>query len=230
MTEIPPGLTRDAPASERGELILDLLAEEIPDAEIALRFADNWQLLVATILSAQSTDVQVNKVTGRLFDELPDPTSAAEAPRQRIEELINSLGLFRQKAGYIQGSAERILAEHGGEVPDTMDELTELPGVARKTANVVLSNAFGTDAGVVVDTHVQRLSQRLGLTTNTRPVDIEQDLMRLFPKRRWLEVSDLLIHHGRRTCSARSPACEDCVLEPLCPSSRAAGREDLAGR
>lgn len=226
MTTIPDGLTADSGKTRRAPVILDLLAEEIPEAEIALSFGDRWQLLVATILSAQSTDVQVNKVTDELFDELPDPESTAAAPRERVEELISSLGLFRQKAGYLQGSAERILEEHDGEVPGTMAELTELPGVARKTANVVLSNGFGTNEGVVVDTHVQRLSRRLRFTRQQRPEAIEEDLMRLFPQARWLQVSDVLIHHGRRTCSARSPDCGSCVVEPLCPSSQVAGRTD----
>lgn len=228
MTDIPPDLTRDSPARQRAPVILDLLAEQLPEAEIALEFRDRWQLLVATILSAQATDVKVNEVTEKLFEELPDAASTAAAPRERIEELINSLGLFRQKARYIQESAHLVLTRHRGQVPGTMEELTELPGVARKTANVVLSNGFDRNVGVVVDTHVRRLSRRLGLTCEERPVAIEQDLMELFPRERWLEVADLLIHHGRRTCDARSPRCADCVVEPLCPSSQMAGRADLA--
>ena len=228
MVDIPDDLDRDRGKTLRAPIILELLDEELPDAEIALQYRDRWQLLVATILSAQATDVKVNEVTPTLFEELPDPESTAEASREEIEELINSLGLFRQKAKNIQRSARLILERHGGEVPDTMEELTALPGVARKTANVVLSNGFGKNEGVVVDTHVKRLSRRLRFTKHEDPKKIEKDLMRLFPQERWLDVADLLIHHGRRTCSARNPECEDCVIEPLCPSSQVAGRKDKA--
>jgi endonuclease III len=223
---IPDGLTRERGKTLRAPIILELLAEELPDAEIALEFADRWQLLVATILSAQATDVKVNEVTGELFRQLPDPASTAAAPLDRIEALISSLGLFRQKAKNVQATAALICERHGGEVPGTMEELTALPGVARKTANVVLSNGFGRNEGVVVDTHVARVSRRLRLTRETDPKGIERDLMRLFPRERWLEVADLFIHHGRRTCDARRPRCEDCVIEPLCPSSQEAGLTD----
>lgn len=222
----PDGITRDSGKTKRAPIILDRLEAELPDAEIALEFSDRWELLVATILSAQATDVMVNEVTPRLFEELPGPEEMAAAPRERVEELIGSIGLFRSKAEYLQGSAALILEKHGGEVPGTMEALTELPGVARKTANVVLANGFGRNVGVVVDTHVKRLSRRLRFTREKTPTKIEQDLMRLFPRERWLDVSDLLIHHGRRTCDARSPACHDCVVEPLCPSSQVAGRTD----
>lgn len=225
-SEIPPDLDRYSGKTKRAPVILDLLAEELPDAEIALRFRDRWELLVATMLSAQSTDVKVNEVTETLFEELPGPEAVASADPARLEELIGSLGLFRQKAKNMQATARLVLERHGGEVPATMEELTALPGVARKTANVVLSNAFGTHTGVVVDTHVRRLSRRLRFTRHEEPVKIERDLMRLFPRDRWLEVSDLLIHHGRRTCVARRPRCEDCVVEPLCPSSQEAGCTD----
>jgi endonuclease III len=223
---IPDGLTRERGKTLRGPVILDLLAEELPDATIALEFSTRWELLAATMLSAQSTDVKVNEVTRVLFAELPGPEAVAAAPVERIEELIGSLGLFRQKAKNLKASATLICHEHGGEVPDTMEELTALPGVARKTANVVLSNGFGRNEGVVVDTHVARLARRLRLTRETDVKRIERDLMRLFPRHRWLEVSDLLIHHGRRTCDARRPRCEDCVVEPLCPSSQEAGLTD----
>ena len=217
---------RDSGKTRRAPLILALLRDDLPDAEIELDFANRWELLVATILSAQATDVKVNEVTTTLFRVLSGPKAFAEAPLQRIEELIGSLGLFRQKARSLQGCARLILERHGGEVPGTMEELTALPGVARKTANVVLSNGFGTNAGVVVDTHVTRLARRLGFTREQAPPRIEQDLMRLFPTEQWLEVSDLLIHHGRRTCFAQRPACEDCAIEHLCPSSQVAGRRD----
>jgi endonuclease III len=225
-TPIPDGLTRERGKTLRAPVVLDLLAEELPDATIALEFSDRWELLAATMLSAQSTDVKVNEVTRGLFAELPGPEAVAEAPLERIEELIGALGLFRQKAKNLQASARLVLERFGGEVPGTMAELLTLPGVARKTANVVLSNGFGINAGVVVDTHVARLARRLRFTREQTPERIERDLMRLFPQGRWLEVSDRLIHHGRRTCHARRPQCEDCVIEPLCPSSQEAGLTD----
>lgn len=217
---------RDAPAEERVGPVLDRLALAMPDARIALEHADRWELLAATILSAQSTDVRVNEVTRVLFRELPGPAAMAAAPLERIEGLIGSLGLFRNKARHLKATAALLLERHGGEVPGTMEELLALPGVARKTANVVLSNGFGIDAGVVVDTHVARLARRLGLSTARDAVGVERDLMRLVPRERWLAVSDLLIHHGRRVCHARRPACADCPIEHLCPSSRDAGRDD----
>ncbi len=220
-------LTRDRGKTLRAPVILALLEEELGEgAVIALDFTSTWELLVATMLSAQSTDVKVNEVTPLLFAELPGPVAFAEAPLERIEGLIGSLGLFRQKAKNLQATARILLEQHGGEVPDTMPELLALPGVARKTANVVLSNGFGRNEGVVVDTHVHRLSRRLRFTRADDPVRIERDLMRLFPQERWLQVSDLLIHHGRRTCLARRPACEACVIEHLCPSSQEAGLTD----
>jgi endonuclease-3 len=222
----PPALTRDRGKTLRAPVVLDLLARELPDATIALDFSDRWELLVATMLSAQSTDVKVNEVTRVLFAELPGPEAFASAPLARIEALIGSLGLFRQKAKNVQATARILLEQHGGEVPGTMAELVALPGVARKTANVVLSNGFGRHEGVVVDTHVARLARRLRFTRQSDPIRIEKDLMRLVPRERWLELSDLLIHHGRRTCLARRPRCEDCVIEPLCPSSQEAGLTD----
>jgi len=226
-TQIPEGLTRDRGKTLRAPVILDLLAEELgPEATIALHFSNRWELLVATMLSAQSTDVKVNEVTAVLFTVLPGPQAVAEAPIEQIQDLIGTLGLFRQKAKNLQATAAIILERHGGEVPDTMEELIELPGVARKTANVVLSNGFGINAGVVVDTHVKRLARRLRFTREQDVTRIERDLMRLFPQPRWLQVADLLIHHGRRTCFARNPRCGDCVIEPLCPSSQEAGLTD----
>ena len=226
MTTIPPDLDADRGKTLRAPVVLDLLAEEHPDAEIALHHSNAWELLVATVLSAQSTDVKVNEVTPRLFAELGGPTGFAEAGVERIQELISSLGLFRQKAKNLHATAVLLLERHGGEVPGTMEELIALPGVARKTANVVLSNGFGVNEGVVVDTHVQRLSRRLRFTREEDVKKIERDLMRLFPRERWLDVADLLIFHGRRVCLARRPRCEDCVIEPLCPSSQEAGRTD----
>ena len=223
---IPPGLHRDRGKTLRAPVVLQVLKEELPDARIALEFSDRWELLAATMLSAQATDVKVNEVTRVLFRELPGPEAVADAPLERIEALIGSLGLFRQKAKNLQASARAILERFGGEVPSTMEDLLSLPGVARKTANVVLANGFGINEGVVVDTHVARLSRRLRFTRETDPKRIERDLMRLFPRQRWLEVSDLLIHHGRRICLARRPRCEDCPVEPLCPSSQEAGLTD----
>jgi endonuclease III len=224
---IPDDLTRERGKTFRAPVILDLLRDELgPGAIIALHFRNRWELLVATMLSAQSTDVKVNEVTAVLFEELPGPEAVAAAPLERIEELIGALGLFRQKAKNIKATAALILEHHGGEVPGTMEELIALPGVARKTANVVLSNGFGVNEGVVVDTHVMRLARRLRFTREADVKRIERDLMRLFPRERWLEVADLLIHHGRRTCFARNPRCEDCVIEPLCPSSQEAGLTD----
>ena len=226
MATIPPDLDADRGKTLRAPVILDLLAEEHADARIALDFTNRWELLVATVLSAQSTDVKVNEVTPRLFAELDGPAGFAEAGVERIQELISSLGLFRQKAKNLHATAVLLLERHGGEVPGTMEELTALPGVARKTANVVLSNGFGVNEGVVVDTHVHRLARRLRLTREQDVKKVERDLMRLFPRERWLDVADLLIFHGRRVCDARRPRCEDCVIEPLCPSSQEAGRTD----
>jgi len=227
VSTLPDDLTRDRGKTLRAPVVLDLLREELgPGATIALRFSNRWELLVATVLSAQSTDVKVNEVTAALFEQLPDPEAMAAAPLERIEELIGALGLFRQKAKNLKATAALLLERHGGEVPATMEELTALPGVARKTANVVLSNGFGINEGVVVDTHVARLARRLRFTREVDVKRIERDLMRLFPRERWLEVADLLIHHGRRTCFARNPRCEDCVIEPLCPSSQEAGLTD----
>lgn len=226
MTTIPDGLTADSGKTKRAPLILDLLAEEHADAAIALHFGNRWELLVATVLSAQATDVKVNEVTPRLFAELPGPEAFAEASLDAIEQRIGSLGLFRQKAKNLKATAALLLERHGGEVPGTMEELVALPGVARKTANVILSNGFGRNEGVVVDTHVKRLARRLRFTRHEDVARIERDLMRLFPRQRWLDVADLLIFHGRRVCEARRPRCEDCVVEPLCPSSRIAGRTD----
>lgn len=221
-----PTITRERGKTLRAPVILDLLADSLPNASIALNFTNNWELLAATMLSAQATDVKVNEVTQVLFVELNGPEAVASAPLEQIETLIGSLGLFRQKAKNLQASARIILEQHGGEVPDTMVDLLALPGVARKTANVVLSNGFGHNEGIVVDTHVARLARRLRFTREKDAVRIERDLVRLFPRERWLEVSDLLIHHGRRTCDARRPKCDDCVIEPLCPSSQEAGLTD----
>lgn len=219
-------LHRDAAKAKRAPVILDRLAEAYPDAEIALEFSDRWELLVATVLSAQCTDEKVNEVTATFFPRYPGPEAVAEAEREDLEEHLRPTGFFRQKSKNIQATARLLLERHGGEVPGTMEELLELPGVARKTANVVLSNGFDRHVGVVVDTHVRRISKRLALTRQDDPGRIERDLVELFPEDRWLDVSDLFIAHGRRTCDARNPRCEECVVEDLCPSSQLAGRKD----
>lgn len=219
-------LHRDAAKAKRAPVILDRLAETYPDARIALRFSDPWQLLVATVLSAQCTDKKVNEVTAEFFPRYPDPKAVAEAPLEELEEILRPTGFFRQKARNLVAAARCLLEAHDGEVPATMEELLELPGVARKTANVVLSNAFDEHLGIVVDTHVRRISRRLGLTRHEDPVKIELDLIRLFSRERWLEVSDLLIAHGRQTCFAQRPRCHECAVEDLCPSSQVAGRRD----
>lgn len=203
----------------RPEQLLDTLAQSLPDATIALNFTSTWELLAATMLSAQSTDVKVNEVTAVLFVRYPNVQAVAEATQAEIEAVIGSLGLFRQKAKHLRATAALILTQHDGTVPATMEALLTFPGVARKTANVVLSNGFGINHGVVVDTHVKRIATRLGLTSATDVNRIELDLMRQYPKDRWLQVSDVFIHHGRRVCDARRPACERCVVANDCPSS-----------
>jgi len=212
-------LTVDAPAAERMPEILRLLHEEHPDAHCALQHDSALELLVATILSAQCTDERVNQVTPALFVAYPTVEAYAKADIGELEEAVRSTGFYRNKASNIQEACRRIVHEYGGEVPDTMEELLTLKGVARKTANVVLGNWFNIAEGVVVDTHVKRLSNRLGLTTESRPDKIEKELMELTPQSEWVDLSHLLIFHGRRVCQARSPQCTECVLNHLCPSS-----------
>lgn len=209
------------PATARAPEILERLKRAYPDAHCALDHADAYQLLVATILSAQCTDARVNLVTPALFAAYPGPAALARARQPDVERLIQSTGFFRNKAKNLIAMAQAVMAGHGGEIPRTMPELHALPGVGRKTANVVLGNAFGINEGVTVDTHVTRLSGLLRLTRNTDPVKIEQDLMQLVPRADWTLVSHLLILHGRAVCIARRPRCEDCVLRDLCPSSQA---------
>lgn len=205
---------------ERANRIHDLLTEEYPDAHCELDFRSAFQLAVATILSAQTTDVRVNEVTPTLFERYPDAEALASARQEDVEEIIRSTGFFRNKAKNIIGFARGLMADHDGEVPRDLAELTGLPGVGRKTANVILGNAFDINEGVVVDTHVKRLSTRLGLTKEKTPVKIEQELMELFPSERWTMLAHLLIWHGRRICDAKKPLCADCVVAHLCPSSR----------
>jgi endonuclease III len=203
----------------RATLIYDRLAAAYPDAHCALDFKTPFQLLIATILSAQCTDKRVNLVTPALFKRYPTPKALASAETEELEDLIRSTGFFRNKAKSLIGMATAVDASHGGVIPEEMDSLVKLPGVGRKTANVILGNAFDKNEGVVVDTHVGRVSQRLGLTKQTDPVKIEQDLMQLLPRERWTMLSHLLIEHGRQICDARRPRCEACVLNDVCPSS-----------
>jgi len=205
---------------ERAGEVFDLLASEYPDAHCELTFADPFQLAVATILSAQTTDVRVNMVTPVLFARYPDAESLANAQQTDVEEIVHTTGFFRNKAKNIIGFARGVIAEHDGEVPKTIAELHALPGVGRKTANVVLGNAFGIDEGVVVDTHIKRLSTLLRLTKEKTPEKIEVDLMGVFPSERWTLLAHLFIWHGRRTCDAKKPRCEACVIAHFCPSSR----------
>ncbi|HEU4474289.1 MAG TPA: endonuclease III [Gemmatimonadales bacterium] len=215
----PFGRESKAARAQRAETILSRLKAEYPDARCALDHGNAYQLLVATILSAQCTDARVNLVTPAFFARYPSPETLATADQLEVEEIIRSTGFFRNKARSLVGMAQALVADHGGEVPRTMDELRVLPGVGRKTANVVLGNAYGINEGVTVDTHVMRLSRLLGLTRHDDPVKIEQDLMPLFPRDDWALLSHLLIFHGRRICVARRPRCPDCVLANLCPSA-----------
>ena len=205
---------------ERAAEVWDLLAAEYPDAHCELDFDNPFQLAVATILSAQTTDERVNMVTPELFRRWPHPAALAAAPREEVEAVVHSTGFFRNKARNIQGFAAKVAEEHEGEVPRSMAELRPLPGVGRKTANVILGNAFGIDEGVVVDTHIRRLANRLDFSREHNPEKVERDLMKIFPRERWTLLAHLLIWHGRRVCDARKPACERCVVSHLCPSSR----------
>lgn len=211
---------RRAPAKQRAPEIFARLHRAYPDAHCALDFRDPFQLLVATILSAQCTDKRVNMVTPALFRRYATPADLAVAKPEELEEMIKSTGFFRNKARSLVGMASAIAERHGGVVPSEMQQLVDLPGVGRKTANVILGNAFERNEGIVVDTHVTRVSQRLALTTNTDAVKIEQDLIPLFPREQWTLLAHLFIEHGRQICVARTPKCAECPLSDLCPSSR----------
>jgi endonuclease-3 len=197
--------------------IIDILNKEYPDAKIALKYSNSLELLVAVMLSAQCTDVMVNKVTEELFKKYLSAKDYANADLEELQEDIRKTGFFRQKAKNLKNSANMILDDFDGEVPGTMDELLKLPGVARKTANIVLYNAFDIQDGIAVDTHVRRLSQRMGLSKNTDPEKIEQDLMKLVPKDTWGHFTYLLIEHGRAVCTGRKAKCEECVIADTCP-------------
>lgn len=203
--------------AQRAQAIAAGLRELYPDADCELRWSSPFELLVATVLSAQSTDKKVNEVTVGLFRRYPSPRALAEAERDELEELLRPTGFYRQKAKNVQALSRRLIEEHEGEVPRAMEDLVDLPGVARKTANVVLGTAFGVASGFVVDTHVKRLGYRLGLTEETDPVKIERDLMALFDRESWIFLGHAVIWHGRRVCSARKPECASCALLSCCP-------------
>ncbi len=218
MTKAPrPGTLEER--RDRARRLAPILTQTYPDTTVTLDHENALELIVATILSAQCTDERVNRVTPHLFDRYRSAEDYADAEREELQAMIRPTGFFRNKAKHIQGMARRLVEEHGGRVPDTMEALTALPGVARKTANVVLSNAFGRLEGVVVDTHVKRVARRLGLTDETSPVKVERDLMEVLPREEWHGFAWRLILHGRAICTARKPACGECPLAELCPSA-----------
>lgn len=199
--------------------IIELLEKEHPDAKIALHYSNPLELLVATMLSAQSTDETINKVTKTLFKKYTKPADYANSDLKELERDIRSTGFYHNKAKNLKNSAKMLVEKYNSKVPETMEELTKLPGVARKTANIVLNNAYDVIAGVAVDTHVRRLAQRIGLTENKDPNKIEKDLMSIVPKDKWMLITDLLIFHGRRVCTAKKPNCAGCALSKICPSA-----------
>jgi endonuclease-3 len=219
-------LARETPDEKkrRASLVYTRLDKAYPDAKVALNFSNPLEMVVATVLSAQSTDAMVNKVTPALFAKYRSAADYANAPPGELEADIKSTGFFNQKARNVRALGRLLVEEFGGEVPATMQELLRLPGVARKTANIVLGNAFGKVEGIAVDTHVHRLSRRLGFSRNDDPNKVEHDLMALFPKRRWWKLTYLLIEHGRAVCHAKVPLCADCVVNELCPASRVPAR------
>ena len=216
--------SREAQAEE----VVDRLQEEYPDSTISLRYSNRLELLIAVVLSAQCTDERVNQVTADLFETYRTPEDYANATEEELADAIYGITFHNNKGGYLQGIGERIVEDHDGEVPDTMSALTDLPGVGRKTANVVLQHGHDVVEGIVVDTHVQRLSRRLGLTEERSPERIETDLMDIVPETHWQQYTHLLIDHGRAVCTARNPDCSACVLEDVCPSSKLDSEVDLA--
>jgi endonuclease-3 len=199
--------------------IIKLLGKEYPKPRTALRYRTPFELLVSTVLSAQSTDEQVNRVTEKLFRKYRSVADYAERPLEELRKDVSSVNFYKNKARNIQNSARMVIGKYDSRVPASIEELTTLPGVARKTANIILSNAYGINAGIAVDTHVKRLSGRLGLTKHEDPVKIERDLMAVTPKKRWADISNLLIFHGRKVCAARKPRHDECVLFDICPSN-----------
>jgi len=228
LPKTPPGKLPKSPsglrtargdlAPDRAAAILKGLDEAYPNVECALTHRSPWELLVATILSAQCTDVRVNLVTPELFRRFPTPAAMAKATLPELEELIRTTGFFHNKAKSIQGAARKVVGEFGGKVPETLAELITIPGAARKTANVVLGVCFGKAEGVVVDTHVFRIARRLGLAKGETAQKVEQELMRVIPRERWISFSHQMIHHGRQVCDARKPKCDRCNLEQVCRS------------
>jgi endonuclease-3 len=214
-------LTREAPIEERAPEVIRRLEAAYPDAKVALNFSNPLECLVATILSAQSTDVTVNEVTATLFQKYRTAEDYLALPEDELKADIKPTGFFNQKATSIRAACQRIVEVYGGEVPGTMEDLLTLRGVARKTANIVLGNSFGIVEGIAVDTHVKRLANRIGFSNESDPVKIEQDLMRLIPREKWFSFTYVLIDHGRAICHARKPRCTECPIEPLCPSSQA---------
>ena len=212
-------LTRESPIQERAPQIVRILSKAYPDARVALDFSTPLEMLVATILSAQCTDEKVNEVTAMLFRKYRTAEDYLRVPEDELKRDIKPTGFFNQKATSIRAACQRIVEAYDGEVPDTMDELITLRGVARKTANIVLGNAYGKVEGIAVDTHVRRLANRLGFSEHSDPDKIEQDLMRLLPRKRWFDFTYVLIDHGRAICVARRPRCEECPVSRLCPAS-----------
>lgn len=233
---IPDGITRDSGKTKRAPAIVSALLDQYHGGVVELDWSTPFELLIATILSAQSTDRKVNEVTAELFVKYPEPAAYLAVDETELQADLYQTGFYRQKTRAIRGVCAALIEDFDGQVPSTMAELITLPGVARKTANVVQSAAFpdqhaaDPDAGVAVDTHVTRLSRRLRFTRHTEPVRIEQDLQRLLPREQWGSASRCIILHGRRVCDARRPRCGDCVVEPLCPSSLIAGKRDKAGQ
>lgn len=213
------GTPRDT-RSEQTAVVIERLRDAYPDASISLSYSNRFELLISVVLSAQCTDVRVNQITESLFEEYQTPNDFATASEERVADVIGSCTYPNSKAGYLVGIGEKLVEEYDGEVPDSMDALTELPGVGRKTANVVLQHGHDTASGIAVDTHVQRLTQRLEITDAERPEAIEQDLLELVPDADWKAFTHWMISHGRAVCTARSPECDDCVLEDICPASR----------
>jgi endonuclease III len=219
MPPAKPALTRTSPIEERAPEIVRRLSKAYPDAHVALNFTNPLECLIATILSAQCTDERVNKVTADLFVKYRTAVDYLRVPESELAADIKPTGFFNQKTKSIRGACARIVDTYEGKVPDTMEDLITLPGVARKTANIVLGNSYGIVDGIAVDTHVRRLAERLGFSAEKDPDKIEQDLMRLIPRKRWFDFTYALIDHGRAICVARKPRCEDCPVSDLCPSS-----------
>jgi endonuclease-3 len=214
-------LTRDAPIEDRAPDVIRILSDAYPDAKVALRFTNPLECLVATILSAQCTDEKVNEVTSTLFVKYPTAESYLAVPEDELRADIRPTGFFNQKAASIRAACQRIVEAYDGQVPGTMEDLLTLRGVARKTANIVLGNSFGIVEGIAVDTHVKRLANRIGFSSQSDPNKVEQDLMRLIPRDRWFPFTYVLIDHGRALCTAKKPRCTECPIEPLCPASQA---------